>query len=344
MPGLYSLRISDKGIEVFPRLPKPESSGRPATTSRCSTGVPSLDAMMGGGIRTGDSILVTGPTGTGKTLLATHFVADGGIKGEATVIAVFEEHPEIYLDRAGELGIDLRGMLGLLDVMYLRPLDLSVDEALQEIRDRVTAIGAKRLVIDSLSGFEAALAPTFRQDFRESFYRLLVSLTSIGVTVLSTVEIAEAMDYLRFSPYNISFLTDDILALRYVELDGELRKVLSLIKMRRSNHSRELRAYQLTHMGFEVGEALSGYRGIITGVPHARETMDKHPQLGATEVWVLDALLVVGEATVNVLASETGLLRAEVQIALGQLAEVRYMHIRQSDGELLYRATPKSLR
>ena len=345
LPGLHSLRISDKGIEVFPRLPKPLSSGRSAQSTRCSIGVLSVDKLMDGGIPTGDSLLVTGPTGTGKTILATHFVAEGGKSGESTVIAVFEEHPERYIARAGELGIDLKSMLdsGLLHVIYLRPLDLSVDEALQEIRDRVSATGARRVVIDSLSGFEAALAPTFRQDFRESFYRLLVSLTSLGVTVLSTVEIAEATDYLRFSPYNISFLTDDILALRYVELDGELTKVLSIIKMRGSNHSRELRSYRISSSGFQVGEVLRGYRGIITGVPEARQFEDKQGRLDLNELRVLEALFLVGEATADSLARETGLSSEEVGSALEQLAEVRYMRIRQSDGKVFYRATSKSL-
>src|SRR5690606_31158344 len=100
----------------------------------------------------------------------------------------------------------------------LRPLDLSVDETLQEIGERVQRLDATRVVIDSLSGFEAALAPTFRQDFRESFYRMMTSLTRHGVTMLTTVEVSDANDYLRFSPYNVSFLSDDILAIRYVEM------------------------------------------------------------------------------------------------------------------------------
>ena len=345
LPGLHTLRISDAGLEVFPRLPKPARSGRPTQTTRCSTGVPSLDSMMNGGIPTGDSILVTGPTGTGKTILATHFVAEGGKNGESTVIAVFEEHPESYIARAGSLGIDLQGMLdkGMVDIIYLRPLDLSVDEALQDIRDRVNATGARRVVIDSLSGFEAALAPSFRQDFRESFYRLLVSLTSLGVTVLSTVEIAEASDYLRFSPYNISFLTDDIVALRYVELDGKLQKVLSIIKMRGSDHSRELREYTIGSNGLEVGEALSGYRGIITGVPQALDPDEQLARLNTVERKVLNAILELGEATAETIASNANLSAEQVQIALDKLVEVRYMRIAEVGGQVLYRATPRSL-
>jgi circadian clock protein KaiC len=128
-------------------------------------------------------------------------------------------------------------------------------------------MGAKRVVIDSMSGFEVALAPTFRDDFREAYYRLLRALTSLQITVMSTVEVVESSDYLRFAPFNISFLADDIIAMRYIELHGELRKVLSIIKMRSSSHSTEIRQYELTERGMKIGSALHGYRGIITGIP-----------------------------------------------------------------------------
>ena len=92
--------------------------------------------------------------------------------------------------------------------------------------DAVEKIGAKRVVIDSLAGFEMALAPAFRQDFRESLYRMIGALTGIGVTILSTVELPESFTDLLFSPHAISFLTDDIIRLRYVEIEGQLRKIL----------------------------------------------------------------------------------------------------------------------
>jgi circadian clock protein KaiC len=156
---------------------------------------------------------------------------------------------------------------GELDILYLRPLDLSVDETLQEIRQRVERIDASRLVIDSLSGFEIALAPTFRQDFRESFYRMITTLTGLGITVLSSMELGESSASVHFSPHSISFLTDDIIAQRYVELDGQLRRVLSVIKMRGSGHSHDFRAYEITSHGLDLGERLAGYRGVTTGVP-----------------------------------------------------------------------------
>ena len=270
MPGLHTFGIDDAGVVVYPRVPDQTQVRASRTTSeRQSIGVKALDEMMDGGIPPGESVMLTGPTGSGKSILATQFVSAGIERGECAVIAVFEEHAEMYVERAKLLGFPLDRMIadGQLDILYLRPIDLSVDEALHAIRERVQRLGATRVVIDSMSGFEVALAPTFRLDFRESFYRLLRALTTLGITVMSTVEVVESNDYLRFAPFNVSFLSDVILAMRYVELRGELRRVLSVIKMRSSAHSKELRLYEVTPHGVKLGESLPGYRGIITGVP-----------------------------------------------------------------------------
>lgn len=274
LSGMHTLRIGDAGVEVYPR--QPTRAGRDKRRNfdaRLSTGIAALDEMMRGGFPTGDSILVSGPTGAGKTIIGTHFITAGIARDECAVIAVFEEHPETYIARAENLGFPIRDMVarGKLDIMYLRPLDLSVDETLRELEERVARINATRVVVDSLTGFEIALAPSFRQDFRESYYRLIQSLTALNITVLSTLETSDSTDYLRFSPYNVSFLSDDILSMRYVELEGSLRTVIGIIKMRGSSHSRELRLINVTSRGMVIGdEPLTDYRGIITGVPERR--------------------------------------------------------------------------
>jgi len=155
-------------------------------------------------------------------------------------------------------------------VIYLRPLDLSVDEALFAILEGVERLGAKRVVIDSLSGFEVALAPTFREDFRESLYRLVGSLTATGVTVFMTAEVSEAFSEARFTSENVSFVTDEIIVQRYVEIEGELRRVMAVIKMRGSDHSHEFRLYDVTAKGVVVEGPLPEYDGIVTGVPTLR--------------------------------------------------------------------------
>ncbi len=175
---------------------------KPARRRRLSIGIPELDKMLGGGILEGDSLLVAGPSGTGKSALATQFIAEGLRHGEPGIMAIFEERPDGYTQRAGSFGLNLKTAQekGTLEILYLRPLDLSVDETMQEILDAIERVGAKRLVIDSLVGFEMALAPGFRADFRESLYRMIGALTGAGITILSTVEVEDTFTALSVQP------------------------------------------------------------------------------------------------------------------------------------------------
>ena len=271
VPGLHTIRISDAGLQAFSRtLGLITTKTKPARRRRLSLGLPDLDKMLGGGILEGDSLLVAGPSGTGKSALATQFIAEGLRHGEPAIMAIFEERPQGYTDRANTFGLNLNfpQQTGKLEILYLRPLDLSVDETMQALLDAIKRVGAKRLVIDSLVGFEMALAPGFRADFRESLYRMIGALTGAGITILSTVEVEDSFTELQFSHYAISFLTDDIIRLRYVEIDGQLRKVLVVVKMRGGNHSKDIREYVITAKGMVViHPRRTDYHGLITGIP-----------------------------------------------------------------------------
>ncbi len=270
VPGLHTFRITNGGLQCFPRtFGLTENSGRLKGKRRLSCGVRELDEMMGGGIPEGDSLLVAGPSGSGKTILGQHFIAEGLRRGEAGVIAMFEELPAEYIERASEFGIDLKTPQqdGKLKIIYLRPLDLSVDETVHEVVTAVKEVGCKRLVIDSLVGFEMALAPGFRTDFRESLYRMIGALTRMGVTILSTVEIDENFTSMSLSSFTVSFLADDIVRCRYVSINGQLRKMMIVVKMRRSQHSIDMWEYKITPEGVSMGEPLRGYRGLLTSVP-----------------------------------------------------------------------------
>jgi len=279
VPGLHTFRITDAGLQAFSRtFGLSGHKSKPPSDRRLSIGIPELDKMMGGGIPEGDSVLVTGASGTGKSVLATQFIAEGIRQGEPGIVAVFEERPQAYADRAGSFGLDLESPQkdGMLLILYLRPLDLSVDETMNEILDAVKKIGAKRLVIDSLAGFEMALSPGFREDFRESLYRMIFALTGIGVTILSTVEVDESFTEFPFSTYSISFLTDDIIRLRYVSIEGHLRKILVIIKMRGGAHSQDIREYEITSEGMVIAnERLKNYQRLITGIPERLLPHDK---------------------------------------------------------------------
>lgn len=272
VPGLHTFRITQGGLHTFPRtFGLARESGLIKGQTRLSTGIAQLDAVMGGGIPEGTSTLIAGPSGSGKSTLASQFIAEGLRHGERGVVAVFEEIPAEYTHRAAKFGLDFDTPQreGKLKVIYIRPLDLSVDETVHEIVAAVKELGAKRVVIDSLVGFEMALAPEFRHEFRESLYRMIGAITRLGVTVVSTVEIEENFTSMKLSNFTVSFLADDILRLRYVSLNGQLRKMLMVVKMRGSAHSIDMWEYRITSGGIEMGEPLRGYSQLTTGIPSA---------------------------------------------------------------------------
>ncbi len=278
IPGLQTMRLTDDGMLVYPRLPKPDevASDTAPLEHRLSTDLPMLDEMLGGGIPRGYSVLVAGPSGAGKTVLSNEFIMAGVRAGEPGVIAVFEKRPNDYLQTTPR-GRELAQFVAQnkVEIVYLRPLDLSIDETLTALRDAVLRTGAKRAVIDSLSGLELALAPTFREDFRESLYRMVGALTSMGVTVVSTVELPDSYMNLQFSPHGIAFLSDAIIMLRYLELESELRRAVAVVKVRGSQHSKEIREYAIDATGrLTIGARLTGYRGLLTGTPRERGVGD----------------------------------------------------------------------
>ena len=348
MPGLHTFRISDSGLRVFPRIPEQQQQPKRLTSEhgvqRIATGIPGLNEMMGGGIPVGDVVMITGPAGSGKTTFGTQFIAQGLSEGERCVVAVFEEFPDAYLARAKTAPVDLAAMVeqGRLAVVYFRPLDLSVDEMLTEILSAVTRLGATRVVIDSLSGFEVALAPTFRTDFKESLYRLVGALTAAGVTVMMTAEVIDAFPHGRFTNERVSFVTDDIIVQRYVEIGGRLAKVLAVVKMRGSAHSSDLRLYSITDSGASVGKSLGAYQGITTGVPMLL-TGGRPAFVGLTddEAVLLESIRNVEQATLDHLVAQTGVPADVVLARLARLISLSYVTDGAGSSHDRYRATSR---
>ncbi len=270
-PGLHTFRISNAGIQVFPRaIVQPGAAVEAAIKlstgdKRAPMGVPGLDDMLGGGLPVGYSLLVVGPSGSGKTILATEFLAEGVRRGEAGVIAAFEKSPSQLLNNKLHALVKA-GHVGVIDT---RSLDLSIDETLHDLIAMINRMQAKRVVIDSLSGFELALAPEFQEDFRGSLYRMIAELTGMGVTVLMTSELEDRYTDLRFSPFGSAFLADAIIVQRYIEIAGQFKRVCSVVKVRGSEHSKDIRLFDITDDGIMIGETLSGYAGIMSGRPTA---------------------------------------------------------------------------
>lgn len=275
IPGLHTFRIASSGITVFPPANvSDEEVGAPlqhGPVVRLKTGVPRLDEMLGGGLPKGYSLLVAGPSGSGKSILAASFLEEGARNGETGVIAAFEQRPS-HLRSATLVRLIQSGQVGLVDS---RSPDLSIDEIVQMLFSEITRLGATRVVIDSLSGFELAVAPTFREDFRESLSRMVTALTSLGVTVLMTSELEDRYTDLRFSPYGTAFLTDAIIVQRYIEVASRLLRIMAVVKVRASAHSDELRLYRIDDNGLQVGEMLPDQEGLLGGRPtkHGRRAV-----------------------------------------------------------------------
>ena len=264
--GVHTFRISDNGLEIFPRaVLHARATGYigDGSDQRLSLGIAAVDQMLGGGLPVGYSMLVVGPSGSGKTVLATQFLDEGVRIGEPGVIAQFEKSSNRLMSRK----LDAMIASGDIGVINTRTLDLSLDEILHDLIVIITRMKAKRVVIDSLSGFEMALAAVFREDFRESLYRLVTSLTDMGVTVLMTAEMEDRYTELRFSPHGNAFLADAILMQRYIEMQGKLRRALSIVKVRGSAHSDDIHLYDITADGIVMGASLDQFQGVLTGQP-----------------------------------------------------------------------------
>jgi circadian clock protein KaiC len=171
------------------------------------------------------------------------------------------------------------GQVGLVDS---RALDLSIDEVLQLLVAEVRRLKATRVVIDSLSGFELALAPSFRQDFRESLARMVSALAAEGVSTLMTSELEDRYTDLRFSPYGTAFMTDAIIVQRYIEVDSRLQRVMAVAKVRDSAHSNELRLFSIDDGGIRIGRMLEDYEGLLGGRP-TRRARKSAPETGAVD-------------------------------------------------------------
>lgn len=273
--GLHTFRIGANGLEIFSRalLPvTPYISG----DKRLSVGEPVLDAMMGGGLPAAYSMLLVGPSGSGKTVLATQFLAEGVRQGEPGVIAAFEKSPDQLLSHQLNQMIT-RGEVGLIDT---RALDLSIDEILYNMVAMIGRMGAKRVVIDSISGFELALASVFRENFRESLYRMVAVLTGMGVTVVMIAELEDRYTDLRFSSYGNAFLADAIVMQRYVELHGQLRRALSVVKIRASAHSKDIRLYEVLQGQLHIEALPLLYNSILSGRPQPQDALDVQADTG----------------------------------------------------------------
>ena len=263
--GYHDFRIRAGGLTVFPRLHRVPTDVVAPTRSLAS-GSTELDLLLGGGLPSGTSMLITGPAGTGKSVLCTQFACAAATRGERVRLYLFDERVSTFMQRAEGLGMDVREMVadGRLTLCQIEPTERSPGEF---ARDVVHAIedGACMIVIDSINGYlqsmpEERLLPI-------QVHELLSYLANHGCTTVLTLVQRGIFGSPVDEAADVSYLADSVLLLRYFEVSGAVRQAVSVVKKRSGDHERTIRECRVSHGGLHVGPPLQEFQGVLTGVP-----------------------------------------------------------------------------
>ncbi len=253
--GEHAYRISKNGIAVYPRLlPVKELGDFHLTEERYRTGVDVLDAMVQEGFWRGSSTVVFGPPGSGKTLLGLHFLFKG-IEGGEKVLLVSLQENRVQLTRvAAAFGWDVTAAIEseMLDLFYVSPVDVYIDELIIEVLDRATRAGATRVVIDSLNDLEVA-APDLRR-FHDYMYALVQQMTVNGISLYMTSEVKDLFATTYLSEFGVSHMSDNLVLLHYLREESLVKRAIAILKTRASQHDPRIREFRITDEGLVIGE------------------------------------------------------------------------------------------
>jgi circadian clock protein KaiC len=266
--GYHDFAIRRGGIDVFERLVALEhSNGSEATQRALSTGIPAIDALMGGGIERGSSTLISGASGCGKSSLAMQIVASAAKEGIPGSIFVFDESPRLLLTRALGMGIDLGRHLesGMVTLRSIDPAELSPGEFTHMVRQEADRRPGGVIVIDSLNGFLHAMPE--ERFLTLQLHELLTFLGSRGIASILVAVQHGIVGGSVVAPFDVSYLSDAVVLIRAFEAQGEMKQAISVLKKRSGNHERTIREFRMTSDGIRVGEPLREFQGIFTGVP-----------------------------------------------------------------------------
>jgi circadian clock protein KaiC len=259
------MRLTKNGIRVFPRLVS-EAYGRKFTVEAIPSGIPELDELLHGGLERSTITIISGPTGVGKTTLGLQFMKEIAGRGERSVVYTFEEWEETLLRRSASINIPVQNMVerGTLSVVQVEPLSYSPDEFARMVRQDVEENNTKMVMLDSISGYKLSL----RGDkLVTHLHALCKYLQNNGVAVLLVNEVEYITGDFRATDYGVSYMADNIIFLRYLEMEGELHRAIGVLKKRLTDFEKTLREFEITRYGIKVGKPLSNLRGILSGVP-----------------------------------------------------------------------------
>ena len=263
--GDHSMRLTQTGMEVFPHL-MPEVYRQEFALEVLSSGVPELDELLHGGFERSTITIISGPSGVGKSTLGLQFMKEAAGRGERSVIYAFEERKETLLHRCEGINIPVYAMKerGTLSVVQIEPLHYTPDEFANLVRYEVEQQKARIVMIDSISGYRLSVRGN---ELVIHIHALCKYLQNMGVAVLLINEVETITGDFRATEIGISYIADNLVFLRYLEMEGELRKAIGVLKKRMTDFEKTLREFEITRYGIKVGKPLTNLRGILRGTP-----------------------------------------------------------------------------
>ncbi|MFH5797130.1 ATPase domain-containing protein [Haladaptatus sp. CMAA 1911] len=275
--GKHSMRIEEGGLAVYPELITNEESSE-YVAEPIPSGVSEIDELLHGGLERGTVSVLSGPTGVGKMTAGTQFMKEAANRRERSIIYMFEESTETFMQRNKAIGIPVEEMIaeGTLSVEEVEPLDHSAMEFARKVRHEVEENDSSIVMIDGIQGYKLSVSSEDKQTLVRKLHTLSRYLKSMGVTVILVDEIGTVTGDFKATEAGISYLADNLVFLRHLEIAGEMRKAIGVLKKRTSDFERTLREFRITEHGLEVGEPLIGLRGVLSGAP---EWVESAPEL-----------------------------------------------------------------
>ncbi len=263
--GDHSTVLGSNGMQVFPKL-LPQHFSRHYETETLPSGIPGIDELLHGGLERGTITILSGPTGVGKTTVGLQFMKEAAGRGEKSVVFTFEETKANLFRRCEGVNIPLKAMeqRGTLKIMQIEPLLYSPDQFANMVREEVEQHEASIVMLDSISGYQISHRGT---DTVVHLHALCKYMQNMGLAVLLVNEITNISGEFRVSDIGVSYMADNIIFLRYLELQGELRRAIGVLKKRTTDFEKTLRELEITRYGIKVGKPLTELRGILTGTP-----------------------------------------------------------------------------
>lgn len=279
----HSFRIKHGGMHVFPDL-IPRQHGREFANETIPSGVPELDQLLYGGIERGTATIITGPTGVGKTTTGIQFMKEAAGRGERSVVYTFEEGRETLIHRCESINMPVGEMLekGTLRIEEIEPLELSADEFAYRVRQEVEEEGTEIVMLDGIVGYRLSVHGK-RDDLTREIHKIGKYMKNMGATLLLINETNSIAGTFEVTDEGVSYLADNILFLRHLEIGGEMRKAIGVLKKRTSDFERSVREFELDEYGIRIGEPMTDLRGILNGTPEWVDESDELIRDGGPE-------------------------------------------------------------